>query len=60
LCGTLHVRRAIALNRGLIDSITETKLVQGVSNTTINRTLELVRAILRRSVDRVGVVGACA
>jgi integrase len=39
------------INRALVDSITEAKLAQGVSNATTNRTLELLRAILRKCVD---------
>jgi integrase len=39
------------INRALIDRITDAKLAQGCSNATVNRTLELVRAILRRCVN---------
>lgn len=36
------------INRAVIDSITRTKLATGVAPATVNRTLALVRAILRR------------
>ena len=39
------------VNRALIDRITDAKLAQGCSNATVNRTLELVRAILRKCVN---------
>jgi integrase len=39
------------INRATIDAITEAKLAQGVSNATVNRTLEVLRAILRKCVD---------
>ena len=39
------------INRGIIDRITEAKLAQGCSNATVNRTLELVRAILRKCIN---------
>ena len=39
------------INRGTLDRITEAKLAQGCSNATVNRTLELVRAILRKCVN---------
>ena len=39
------------INRQLIDRITETKQAEGVSNATVNRVLEVLRAILRRCVD---------
>lgn len=35
------------INRARIDAITEAKLAQGVGNATVNRTLEVLRAILR-------------
>jgi hypothetical protein len=38
------------INRALIDRISEAKLAQGCSNATVNRTLELLRAILRKCV----------
>jgi integrase len=40
-----------AINRALIDRITDAKLAQGCSNATVNRLLELVRAILRKCVN---------
>jgi integrase len=41
-------REIETINRELIDRITEAKLAEGVSNATVNRTLALVRTILRR------------
>ncbi len=37
------------INRDVIDQITQARLSDGVSNATVNRMLELVRAILRRA-----------
>ena len=39
------------VTRAVIDRITEAKLAQGHQNATVNRTLELVRAILRKCVN---------
>ena len=39
------------ISRALVDKITDAKLAQGLSNATVNRTLELLRAILRKSVN---------
>ncbi|MEJ7667591.1 MAG: site-specific integrase [Casimicrobiaceae bacterium] len=39
------------ISRATIDKITDAKLAQGVSNATVNRTLELLRAILRKCVN---------
>ena len=39
------------IGRAQIDRITDAKRAQGCSNATVNRTLELVRAILRRCVN---------
>ncbi len=39
------------ITRGLIDRITDAKLSLGHSNATVNRTLELLRAILRKCVN---------
>jgi len=39
------------INRTLIDRITETKLAEDVTNATVNRVLEVLRAILRRCVE---------
>jgi site-specific recombinase XerD len=39
------------INRALIDRITDAKLAQGCSNATVNRTLELLRAFLRKCVN---------
>jgi integrase len=38
------------ISRSLVDRISDSKLAEGVSNATVNRTLEVVRAILRKSV----------
>lgn len=40
-----------AINRDLIDKITEYKRAEGVSNATVNRVLEVLRAILRKCVN---------
>jgi integrase len=39
------------ISRGLIDRIADARCAEGVSNATVNRTLEVVRAILRRCVN---------
>ena len=39
------------ISRALVDKITDVKLAQGLSNATVNRTLELLRAILRKCVN---------
>jgi len=39
------------INRGLIDRITDARVAEGVSNATVNRTLEVVRAILKKCVN---------
>jgi integrase len=40
-----------AITRNVIDRITDAKLKEGVSNATVNRMLELVRAVLRKCVN---------
>lgn len=40
-----------AINRNVIDRVTREKLAQGCSNATVNRTLELLRAVLRKCVN---------
>jgi integrase len=40
-----------SISRTLIDRITEAKLAEGVSNATVNRVLEVLRAILRKAVN---------
>lgn len=40
-----------AINRDLIDKITDAKLNEGVTHATVNRVLEVLRAILRKSVN---------
>jgi integrase len=37
------------INRELLDAITQARQAEGASNATVNRTLEVVRAILRRA-----------
>ena len=37
------------INRDVIDTITRARQAKGVSNATVNRTLEVVRAVLRRA-----------
>jgi len=39
------------ISRSMIDKITEEKLAEGVTNATVNRVLEILRAILRRCVN---------
>ena len=39
------------INRNKIDEITDAKQAEGVTNATVNRVLEVLRAILRRSVE---------
>jgi integrase len=39
------------ISRSLVDRITDAKLAQGCSNATVNRTLEVLRAILRKCVN---------
>lgn len=40
-----------AINRDLIDKIRDAKLAEGVTHATVNRMMEVVRAILRRCVN---------
>jgi integrase len=47
----LRGKQLEAINRSLVDRITEARLGEGVSNATVNRTLEVLRAILRKSVN---------
>ena len=39
------------ISRSLIDRITDARLAEGLSNATVNRSLEVLRAILRRCVN---------
>lgn len=39
------------INRAMIDRITDAKLAEGVSNASVNRVLEVLRAILRKCVN---------
>ena len=43
-------REIESINRAMIDTITEAKQAEGCSNATVNRTLALLRAILRKCV----------
>jgi integrase len=47
----LRDRELSAIDRSLIDRVTAEKLAQGLSNATVNRTLELLRAVLRKCVN---------
>src|ERR1700685_4109488 len=38
-------------NRAHVDRITDARVAEGVSNATVNRTLEVVRAILRKALN---------
>ncbi len=40
-----------AITRNLIDHMTDAKLAEGVSNATVNRVLEIVRAVLRKCMN---------
>jgi integrase len=40
-----------SISRSMIDKITDAKLSEGVTNATVNRVLEVLRAILRRCVN---------
>lgn len=40
-----------AIGRSTIDRVTDVKLAEGVANATVNRTLEVLRAILRKCVN---------
>jgi integrase len=44
-------RQLDTISRALVDRITDAKLAEGVSNATVNRVLEVLRAILRRCVN---------
>lgn len=41
-----------AITRNALDRITDAKLAEGVSNATVNRVLEIVRAVLRKCVNQ--------
>ena len=40
-----------AISRNVLDRLTDAKLAEGVSNATVNRVLEVVRAVLRKCVN---------
>jgi integrase len=48
----LSGRRLDTINKAVISEIVQAKLSEGVSNSTVNRLLSVLRAILRRAVDR--------
>lgn len=47
----LRDKNLAAIDRTAIDRVTREKLAQGCSNATVNRTLELLRAVLRKCVN---------
>ena len=47
----LDGRELEAISRSLVDRITAERAAEGVSNATVNRTLEVLRAILRKCVN---------
>ena len=49
---TLAASSSTQISRRTIDRITEVKLAEGVTNATVNRLLEVVRAILRKCVNQ--------
>ena len=40
-----------SISRGVIDRLTDAKLAEGVSNATVNRVLEVLRAIMRKCAN---------
>lgn len=47
----LNGKHLDTINRFMIDRITDAKLAEGVSNASVNRVLEVLRAILRKCVN---------
>ena len=47
----LRDKNLAAIDRTAVDLVTREKLAQGCSNATVNRTLELLRAVLRKCVN---------
>ena len=47
----LRGKDLIAIDRNVIDHVTKEKLARGWTNATVNRTLELLRAVLRKCVN---------
>ena len=47
----LNGRQLDTISRSMIDRITDAKKAEGVTNATVNRVLEILRAILRRCVN---------
>lgn len=51
LDGHLRGMDLVAITREVLDRLIETRLSEGVSNATVNRTMEVVRAILRKAAN---------
>ena len=51
LDGHLRGMDLSAINREVLDRVIEARLSEGVSNATVNRTMEVVRAILRKAAN---------
>ena len=51
LDGHLKGKHLDEISRGLVDQLLEERLSEGVTNSTVNRTMEVLRAILKASVD---------
>jgi integrase len=47
----LRDKDLIAIDRNVIDHVTKEKLAEGWTNATVNRTLEVLRAVLRKCVN---------
>lgn len=47
----LRDKELSAIDRKLIDQVTQGKLARGCRNATVNRTLEVLRAVLRKCVN---------
>jgi hypothetical protein len=47
----LRDKDLVAVNRTTVDRVTREKLAEGWSNATVNRTLEVLRAVLRKCVN---------
>ena len=51
LDGHLRGKHLEAITREVLDRLIETRLSEGVSNATVNRTMEVVRSILRKAAN---------
>ncbi len=51
LDGHLRGMELSAINRAVLDRLVEAKRAEGVSNATVNRSMEVVRAILRKAAN---------